>query len=1028
MSDLTHVDFLQQAYRDNWQQYLASLKPNAKLGWDVCVLTASDERQANMYRGQLEWRRTTNLLPAQTRFLVIADPDGQRIGSGGATLRVLAQLAREDDTLTGKRVLVIHSGGDSRRLPICSATGKLFARVPRVLPDGRASTVFDEFLIGLSGLSSASLPPGVLVASGDVLLVFDHLQISFQRGGVIGVAAAAPVEMGLQHGVYVHGGSAHRVQAYLHKPSADELAHWSAIHSDGTVQIDTGLVWLDAATALRYAALIQSEAVGAICHVPPFEPTSDAALNFYGDLVLPLAQSTALEDYLADTSDGPATPEVQKARQVIWQRLRGTSFTSERLHPAMFIHFGTSHEYWETVAADAALQRICGWVPHAAAWSAGEASALALINSAVAQAVSPARPDQRALIVDSCLRGSLAWRGAAIVANVDTGQPIELAQDVVLDQLPLEQGFVTRIFGLYDDPKRPSSAGTFMNQRWSDWLTAARIDPELLWPNVPAASRTLWNARLYPIAANRDDSLALSLLLQDPAHAPAEWRAKWEASTRLSMAASFAGADSQRILSGLAQIEDFVAARHFYTAIQDQQPAAAARSVIGSVRSNIARRGALIDSWLAQADPILQLRGYEALAVAGEQPAWEDRAFTILAQLIETSVNEQTRAQTQAVQLLHGCRVQVKAAARIDFGGGWTDTPPYSIEQGGTVLNAAITLRGVYPIAAEAVWLDEPRLILESPDIEARFEPTAVGELLSYANPADLFALQKAALVLKGVVPPDLDPGLPVRDLCQQLGGGLKLITRTSIPRGSGLGTSSIMAGAVLKCLSQMIGLETTPAQLFDEVLCLEQMLTTGGGWQDQVGGLWGGIKLVSTTPGLPQQIQVEMIQLSPEIKVELASRLVLVYTGRQRLAKNLLRSVMGRWMARDPEMVWIQQEIARLAVMMREALAANDVSRFGELLSEHWVINKRMDPGCTNEFIDHLFEVMRPHINGAKLAGAGGGGFAIVVARSIAAVRDLAAALQAHYDGTPVEIWDCAVPEAGMLVHALTPGAVDRV
>jgi len=66
-----------------------------------------------MYRGQLEWRHTTNLLPAPTRFVVIADPDGQRIGSGGATLRVLAQLAREDDTLTSKRILIIHSGGDS---------------------------------------------------------------------------------------------------------------------------------------------------------------------------------------------------------------------------------------------------------------------------------------------------------------------------------------------------------------------------------------------------------------------------------------------------------------------------------------------------------------------------------------------------------------------------------------------------------------------------------------------------------------------------------------------------------------------------------------------------------------------------------------------------------------------------------------------------------------------------------------------------------------------------------------------------
>ncbi len=1030
MSDLTHVDFLQQAYHDNWQQYLASLKPNARLGWDVCILTASDERQANMYRGQLEWRRATNLLPSQTRFLVVADPDGQRIGSGGATLRVLAQLAREDDTLTGKRILIIHSGGDSRRLPICSATGKLFARVPRVLPDGRASTVFDEFLIGLSGLSSASLPPGVLVASGDVLLVFDHLQISFQRGGVIGVAAAAPVEMGLRHGVYVHGDSAHRVQAYLHKPPAEELAHWNAIHPDGTVQIDTGLVWLDAATALKYAALIQSEAVGAICRVSPFEPTTNAALNFYGDLILPLAQSTTLEEYLADTSDGPASPEVQKARQVIWQRLRGTPFTSERLHPATFIHFGTSREYWETVAADAALQRICGWVPHAAAWSSSEAMSASMINAAIERTLSPADLDQRALIVDSRLQGALSWCGAAIVANVETAQPIALEQDVVLDQLPLEQGFVTRIFGLYDDPKRgwDSPDGTFMNQRWPAWLAAASIDPELLWPNVPPASRTLWNARLYVVAADREDSLALTLPLQDAIHASPEWRQKWEASPRVSLAASFSSADSERILSDLIQIEDFVAARHFYAALRDQQPAAEARTAIGSVSSNVARRCALIDSWLAQADPILQLRGYKALALASEQPAWEDRAFAILAQMIESAVNEETVARQHTVQLEHGRSAQIKAAARIDFGGGWTDTPPYSIERGGTVLNAAITLRGVYPIMAEAVWLKEPRLILESPDIEARLEPATVGDLLSYANPADLFALQKAALVLKGVVSADLDSEMLVRDLCQHLGGGLKLITQTSIPRGSGLGTSSIMAGAVLQCLNQLLGLETTPAQLFDEVLCLEQMLTTGGGWQDQVGGLWGGIKLINTAPGLPQKIQMETVKLSPEARVELASRLVLVYTGRQRLAKNLLRSVMGRWMARDPEMVWIQQEIARLAVAMRDALLANDVSLFGELLSEHWVINKRMDPGCTNDFIDHLFEVMSPHINGAKLAGAGGGGFAIVVARHISAVRDLAAALKAHYEGTPVEIWECDIPDSGMLVQSQLSDAVDRV
>jgi len=72
--------FLQQAYRNNWQQYLRLLSPEADVGWDLCVLTASDERQAEMYRRQLELRRASGALPSRTRFLIIPDPPGQRIG------------------------------------------------------------------------------------------------------------------------------------------------------------------------------------------------------------------------------------------------------------------------------------------------------------------------------------------------------------------------------------------------------------------------------------------------------------------------------------------------------------------------------------------------------------------------------------------------------------------------------------------------------------------------------------------------------------------------------------------------------------------------------------------------------------------------------------------------------------------------------------------------------------------------------------------------------------------------------------
>lgn len=1056
--------FLQQAHRNNWQRYLAALKPSggARRGWDICVLTASDERQAQMYRQQLAWRHAAGLLPSRTQFLVLPDPQGQRIGSGGATLRALALV--QFDLHPETRILIIHSGGDSKRLPHCSAVGKLFARVPRVLPDGRASTIFDEFLISLSGLAGG--PGGALVASGDVLLIFDHLQLSFRRGGVIGVAAAVPAEMGLRHGVYASSdGSAksssqnpverselakiggQRVAAYLHKPSAAELAHWGAVAADGTVQIDTGLVWVDASTVRRMVALVQAPGV------------ADASLNLYGDLLLPLAESTSLEAYLADTSDGPATPAVQAARRRIWEHLRGAPFGVERLQPAVFVHFGSSHEYWRMVAGDASLATLCGWQADTASWSrslngapsdiapsADQASNLhpstsnlpVLIN---AQVDGPLTPGPEPLLVADCrLAGPLAWQGPAIIAGVDTDQPLALAPHVVLDQLPLTGGrFVTRLFGLFDDPKRgrDDPAASFINRPWAEWLAATGISDETIWPDTAPDGRTLWNARLFPALADREASLALALPLQDfgelsradPGATLADWRAAWIAAPRTSLAESFAASDGDRLLGDVAELEDAIAAHRFIAAVTAEQPAAEAAPLLGAYPEVRSRRAALAAAAIAAADPVFRWRGYKALTVATGDPAWEDRAFAGLADMIQAStlqfkVESLRFKVTGDVSLqpstLNLGPIRVSAAARIDLGGGWTDTPPYSLERGGTVLNAALTLRGEHPILAEAAPLSEHLLVLESRDIDAVVTPQTAGEVLAYANPADPFALHKAAVVLSGIVPADSDPSAPIADVLQPLGGGLRLTTATSIPRGSGLGTSSILAGAILASLHALLPstLNLQPSTLFDEVLCLEQMLTTGGGWQDQVGGLTGGIKLLTTRPGLPQQVHIEPVALAPKTAAALADRLVMVYTGQQRLAKDLLRAVMGRWMARDPEMVWIQAEIARLAVAMRDALIGNDLDGFGALLGEHWALNKRMDPGCTNPFIDELFRAMAPYINGGKLAGAGGGGFVSALARSRDAVDGLAHMLAARFPGAPVAVWPCAVPEVGLKVE----------
>ena len=107
--------FLSQAYKDCWDDYNRSLKLRSFPRWDYVILTASNEQQAEGFRKQIADRQ--NFLPRGTKFIAIPDRDGRRVGSGGATLEVLRYLHEQEGSFDSLRVLVIHSGGDSKRVP-----------------------------------------------------------------------------------------------------------------------------------------------------------------------------------------------------------------------------------------------------------------------------------------------------------------------------------------------------------------------------------------------------------------------------------------------------------------------------------------------------------------------------------------------------------------------------------------------------------------------------------------------------------------------------------------------------------------------------------------------------------------------------------------------------------------------------------------------------------------------------------------------------------------------------------------------
>ena len=186
----------------------------------------------------------SGVLPTETEFLVVPDPADRRVGSGGATINALGVMGKDREWWSTHRALLIHSGGDSRRLPQYSPIGKLFGVLPsRTQPKG-TTTVFDETMT-LSATWAELIPNGLLVASGDVILRFDPNQVKWDRPGVTGVAMRLDLETGSHHGVYVVGED-EQVYTFLQKPTPMEVKAAGGLLDDGRVAVDIGLLRFDA--------------------------------------------------------------------------------------------------------------------------------------------------------------------------------------------------------------------------------------------------------------------------------------------------------------------------------------------------------------------------------------------------------------------------------------------------------------------------------------------------------------------------------------------------------------------------------------------------------------------------------------------------------------------------------------------------------------------------------------------------------------------------------------------------------------
>ena len=393
-----------------------------------------------------------------------------------------------------------------------------------------------------------------------------------------------------------------------------------------------------------------------------------------------------------------------------------------------------------------------------------------------------------------------------------------------------------------------------------------------------------------------------------------------------------------------------------------------------------------------------------------------DKAFSLLQHgLTETVLAEK---QSPRMSVYSDQIVWARSPVRIDIAGGWTDTPPFCLMEGGNVINLAIELNGQPPLQTYVRPCRDHHIVLRSIDLGAVEVVDTYEQLADYNKVGSPFSIPKAALALAGFLPgfsADIYPSL--RAQLEAFGCGIELTLLSAIPAGSGLGTSSILAATVLGAVSDFCSLAWDKSEIGKRTLVLEQMLTTGGGWQDQFGGVLGGVKLLQTQKGFNQQPLVRWMPDDVFTQPEYASCHLLYYTGITRTAKTILAEIVRKMFLNSNDQLRLLREMKAHTLDMYDAIQRQDFIRMGQLIRTTWRQNQLLDCGTNPDAVRHITDMVDDLCLGYKLPGAGGGGYLYMVAKDPEAAARIKQIISANVSSPNARFVDMTLSRKGLQI-----------
>lgn len=884
--------------------------------------------------GRLIFHKITGC--SEREFFCTSDPEGQRIGSGAGTAWLLAQAYQSethqgnfDQWLGQEKRILLHAGGQSRRLPAYAPSGKILTPVP-VFRWERGQRLSQDLLslqlpLYESLMRQAPDTLHTMVVSGDVLIRTSQPVGAVPDADVVCYGLWLDATVASHHGVFVSRRNTPQVlDRMLQKPSVESLQD---LQKEFFYLTDIG-VWLLSDRAVR----LLMKRSGLSGDHP--QASSAVFYDLYSEFGRALGEHPDVDD-----------PE-----------LNALTVAVVPLQGGEFYHFGTSREM---ISSTLRLQNVVSDQRQIMHHDRKPHPSIFVQNTLLEASFTA--DNTNIWLENSHVGASWTLTRDHIITGVPHNQwQVHLQPGQCLDIVPIgTDSYAVRRYQMDD-----RFDGSEQQRPQFPVLRYEQIGEYLSSDSYPVGT-TLLSAEAISSEAN-----LVRLFSQRDSFRSHNWSAiarNWEHSVFYQL-----------------DLDD--AARAFATHQLPMPPA-------------------LPD------DAPLMVRIHDAM-FRGDR----DRAFALL----RTGLTQKAMTEVQRPQL-SVCQDQIvwgRSPVRIDISGGWTDTPPFCLLEGGNVVNLAIELNGQQPLQVFVKPCQQLAVVLRSIDLGASEVVETYDELSAFNKVGSPFSIPKAALALAGFLPQFSAERFPsLKAQLEAFGCGIELTLLSAIPAGSGLGTSSILAATVLGALSDFCNLTWDKNEIGRRALILEQLLTTGGGWQDQYGGVLGGVKLLQTSSGFDQIPLARWLPTDIYTQPEYKQCHLLYYTGITRTAKQILAEIVRRMFLNSRDQLLLLRHMKEHAMTMYDAIQRQDFEQMGHLLRQNWQQNQLLDSGTNPEAVQRLTALIDDLCLGYKLPGAGGGGYLYMVAKDPEAAARIKKILTDNRQSANARFVDMSLSNSGLQI-----------